>query len=74
MTTATTPVNNSPDRKRLRTIVKRLVIELGYLEHCLAENPQDADFRAAVASLDTAIDRLNQHLANRRDRATRRAA
>jgi hypothetical protein len=49
-------------RRRLRAIAKRLVIELGYLEHCLAEGLQDANVQAAATGLDTAIDCLNEHL------------
>lgn len=49
-------------QRRLRAIVKRLVIELGYLEHCLAEGLQDANVQTAAAGLDTAIDCLNEHL------------
>ena len=49
---------------RLRDIVKRLVIELGYLEHCLAEGLQDTNVQTAAAGIDTAIDCLNEHLAS----------
>jgi hypothetical protein len=38
------------------------VIELGYLEHCLAEGLQDANVQTAAAGIDTAIDCLNDHL------------
>ncbi|NER79092.1 MAG: hypothetical protein F6K42_05835 [Leptolyngbya sp. SIO1D8] len=51
-------------QRRLRTVVKRLVIELGYLENCLAEGLQDANLLAAVADIDTAIACLNDHLSN----------
>ncbi|MEM1310387.1 MAG: hypothetical protein AAGF98_13010 [Cyanobacteria bacterium P01_H01_bin.153] len=36
---------------RLRAIVKRLVIELGYLEHCLAEGLQDTNVQTATLAL-----------------------
>ena len=49
-------------QRRLQAIVKRLVIELGYLEHCLSEGRQDAHLENAAVSLDTAIDCLNEHL------------
>ncbi|MEM6715585.1 MAG: hypothetical protein AAF921_23595 [Cyanobacteria bacterium P01_D01_bin.44] len=49
-------------QRRLKTIVKRLVIELGYLEHCLTEGRQDAHLETAAAGIDTAIDCLNEHL------------
>ncbi|MEM6866913.1 MAG: hypothetical protein AAF528_00815 [Cyanobacteria bacterium P01_C01_bin.121] len=51
-------------QRRLRAIVKRLVIELGYLEHCLATGLQDANVETAAAGIDTAIDCLNEHLAS----------
>ena len=51
-------------QRRLKAIVKRLVIELGYLEHCLAEGLQDANLETAAISIDTAIDCLNEHLSN----------
>ena len=49
-------------QRRLKAIVKRLVIELGYLEHCLTEGRQDAHLETAAISIDTAIDCLNEHL------------
>lgn len=49
-------------QQRLRAIVKRLVIELGYLEHCLATGRQAAQLETAAAGLDTAIDCLNDYL------------
>ena len=54
--------HSSARQRRLRTIVKRLVIELGYLEHCLAEGLQDTNVQTAVVGIDTAIDCLNEHL------------
>ncbi|MEM9814980.1 MAG: hypothetical protein AAF827_01000 [Cyanobacteria bacterium P01_D01_bin.6] len=51
-------------QRRLREIAKRLVIELGYLEHCLAEGLQDTNVQTAAAGIDTAIDCLNEHLAS----------
>ena len=50
-------------QRRLRAIAQRLVIELGYLEHCLAEGLQDANVQTAAAGIDTAIYCLNEHLA-----------
>ncbi|MEM0978735.1 MAG: hypothetical protein AAGH78_00540 [Cyanobacteria bacterium P01_H01_bin.58] len=50
-------------QRRLRSVVKRLVIDLGYLEHCLAEGLQDANVRKAAKGLDSVIDCLNLHLA-----------
>ena len=49
-------------QRRLRAIAQRLVIELGYLEHCLAKGLQDANIQTAAAGIDTAIDCLNEHL------------
>lgn len=63
MMTATT-ANGSDCQRRLRTVVKRLVIELGYLECCLAAGIQDAHRRTAAAGIDTAIDCVNEHLAS----------
>jgi len=51
-------------QRRLRAIAKRLVIELGYLEHCLSEGLQDTNVQTAAAGIDTAIDRLNDYLAS----------
>ena len=54
-------------RWRLRASVKRLVIELGYLESGMSPDnqsltPQDAHLLAAASNLDAAIDHLNKHL------------
>jgi hypothetical protein len=62
MKTTTTITRLTARQRRLRAITKRLVIELGYLEHCLAEGLQDASVQTAAAGLDTAIDCLNEHL------------
>ena len=62
--TVTTTTTQTHHQRRLRAIVKRLVIELGYLEHCLAEGLQDANVQTAATGLDTAIDCLNEHLAS----------
>ncbi len=65
MTTTTAPTTpRTAHQRRLRAATKRLVIELGYLEHCLTEGLQDANVRTAAAGLDTAIDCLNEHLAS----------
>jgi hypothetical protein len=50
-------------QKRLRESVKRLVIELGYLEQCLERGFQDTNIRIAATGIDTAIDCLNEHIA-----------
>ena len=52
----------TPRQRRLRAIIKRLVIELGYLEYCLAEGLQDPNVQAAAAGIDAAIDCLQEHL------------
>jgi len=54
--------NETAHQRRLRTITKRLVIELGYLEHCLVAGLHDANVQTAAASIDTAIDCLNERL------------
>jgi hypothetical protein len=59
-------------QRRLRTAVKRLVIELGYLELCLDEGVLDPKLNAAALSIDNAVDRLNEYLAGESD--VRRAA
>ncbi|MDA0268470.1 MAG: hypothetical protein O3A14_16305 [Cyanobacteria bacterium] len=65
MTTAITPAITATHRaRRLRTTVKRLVIELGYLENCLDEGLLDDHLRTAAIGIDAAIDRLNHYLAN----------
>ncbi|RZM75265.1 hypothetical protein [Leptolyngbya iicbica] len=57
------PTNPALTRQhRLRAIVKRLVIELGYLEYCLAAGLEDTNLQTAALSIDTAIDCLNEHL------------
>lgn len=56
-------LNETTHQRRLRAITKRLVIELGYLEHCLAAGLQDANVETAAAGIDTAIDCLNEILA-----------
>ena len=63
-TSATTTTRQTARQRRLRAITKRLVIELGYLEHCLAEGLQDPNVQTAAAGIDTAIDCLNEHLAS----------
>lgn len=47
-------------KERLRALVKRLVIELAYLE---AES-LDATLKGARDQIDDAIDTLNQYLAS----------
>ncbi len=56
-------LNETAHQRRLQAITKRLVIELGYLEHCLEAGLQDPYVETAVAGIDTAIDCLNEHLA-----------
>ncbi|MDB9529949.1 hypothetical protein PN498_28440 [Oscillatoria sp. CS-180] len=61
-TTVTLTHSHTAHQRRLREMVKRLVIELGYLEHCLEQGLQEAHVQAAATGIDTAIDRLNEHL------------
>jgi hypothetical protein len=71
MKTTATTTRLTARQRRLRAIplwggfanAKRLVIELGYLEHCLAEGLQDPNVQTAAAGMYTAIDCLNEHLA-----------
>ena len=62
----TTTLAQTSDRtahyQRVRAIVKRLVIDLGYLERCQAEGIQDVRFQIAVAGLDASVDDLNTYL------------
>lgn len=62
--TTNVTINETAHQRRLRTLTKRLVIELGYLEYCLAAGLQDPNVATAAAGLDTAIDCLNEHLAS----------
>jgi hypothetical protein len=64
MKTTTSTTDSTARQRRLRAIAKRLVIELGYLEHCLAQGLQDTNVQAAATGIDAAIDRLNEHLAS----------
>ncbi|MBE7384752.1 MAG: hypothetical protein F6J95_025475 [Leptolyngbya sp. SIO1E4] len=64
MNTRALTTHRTAHQRRLRAVVKRLVIELGYLEHSLAEGLQDTNIRTAAAGLDTVIDCLNEHLAS----------
>jgi len=63
-TTSISTTRPTARQRRLRAIAKRLIIELGYLEHCLAEGLQDANVQTAASGLDTAIDCLNEHLSS----------
>lgn len=60
--TAIITIRQTHHQRRLKAIVQRLVIELGYLEYYLAEGLQDAHLETAAAGIDTAIDCLNEHL------------
>ena len=59
--TINTP-NQAFHQRRLREAIKRLVIELGYLEHCLEKGSQDTNIRTAATGIDTAIDCLNEYI------------
>jgi hypothetical protein len=58
--------NHGAQQRRLRTTVKRLVIELGYLERCQDEGLLDPNLHAAAVHIDGAVDRLNDYLAGAR--------
>jgi hypothetical protein len=51
-------------QNRLKQTIKRLVIELGYLEHCLEKGSQDQNLQTAAIGLDTAIDCLSEHISS----------
>jgi hypothetical protein len=63
MSTTSTPLSRPAHQRRLRSVVKRLVIELAHLETCLDSGVQDARVMAAADGLDEAIDGLNEYLA-----------
>lgn len=63
MSTMSTPLPHPAHQRRLRSVVKRLVIELAHLETCLDGGVQDARVIAAADGLDGAIDGLNAYLA-----------
>ncbi len=60
--TTLTSTTQSTEQKRLRTTLKRLVIELGYLEQCLSQGLPDRNVQTAAVRLDSAIDCLNAYL------------
>lgn len=62
VTLPTGPQRPTPQQRRLRAVVKRLVIELGALEQYLSEGLQDAHIKKAAKGLDGAIDCLNAYL------------
>lgn len=62
-TTAESVTNQAFHQRRLRETIKRLVIELGYLEHCLEQGSYDGNLRTAATRIDTAIDCLNEYIA-----------
>lgn len=73
MTTTAIAISRTEHQRCLRNVVKRLVTELGYPEHCLAGGLQDAaSLQAAVSGIDRAIllrrgcanDHVNEHLAS----------
>lgn len=64
VTLPTNPQQPTIQQRRLRAVVKRLVIELGYLEQYVGEDLQDKHVRKAAKGLDSAIDYLNEHLAS----------
>jgi hypothetical protein len=63
MSTTSAPLPHPAHQRRLRSVVKRLVIELAHLETCLNGGIQDARVMAAADGLDEAIDGLNAYLA-----------
>lgn len=51
------------ENPRLRDMVKRLVIEVGYLENLANTDAENLYLRLAKSSLDFAADLINKHLA-----------
>jgi hypothetical protein len=58
---ATTPLP-AAHKRRLRSVVKRLVIELAHLETVIQQGTEAAPVFNAAVSLDEAIDGLNAYL------------
>jgi hypothetical protein len=57
------PITPKQHQARLRQIVKRLVIDYGYLEQVISESPDYCSHERAIAScLDAAIDTINERL------------
>lgn len=75
MTVINLPVQNQTQqhRQRLRDTCKRLVIDLGYLEHWLNSNTgqrvesDNQPLIEASKGLDAAIDHLNDYLSHATD-------
>lgn len=63
-TSTLSTIHPTTRQRRLKAMVKRLVIELGYLEYCLAEGWEADHVQTAAVNLDTAIDCLNEHLSS----------
>jgi len=61
-TTATVAPSSTAHHQRVRAIVRRLVIELGYLERCQRNGDRDLNLQIAIAGIDAAIDDLNEYL------------
>lgn len=60
--TTTTASPTAAHRARLRRMVQRLVIEQGYLQHCIEQGIDKATIRLAADYLDDAIEHLNEYL------------
>ena len=58
----------TPHQYRLRAIVKRLVIDLGYLEQMSELGATQPRLHAAAVCLDRAVEVLNAELEAGRDR------
>jgi hypothetical protein len=59
----------SAQHRRLRSVVKRLVIELAHVEATLADSGPDGRVLNAAHQIDDAIDLLNDYLAAGRTQA-----
>lgn len=57
-----TAIVRTDHQLRLRAIVKRLVIDLGYLEYCGEQGLIMPDLAIGASHLDAAIDAFNEYL------------
>lgn len=56
--------------QRLRAIVKRLVIDLGYLEHCSYNESVIIDVAKSAGFISAAVDCLNEYLDSKAEKIT----
>jgi len=57
-----TAIAPTAHQRRVRAIVKRLVIDLGYLEYCAEQGSIMPDLAIGASHIDAAIDAFNEYL------------